>query len=367
MKDLKDADKKGKWWLVGAAWTGQTDQGDAQGLTKLLPMNARASAIQSAASKAISSSASAEVDEQQEKLLSLARAQGMNTDARRIVFVTLLTAEDYKQAAESVLMLKLNDVQRREVIRVLVHCVGSESVYNPYYTLIGQEICRNDHGMRITLQYCLWDFLREIGQKEVGGEKFAAALFDDGDEEGKKVDPRRVANLARAYAWWFTHDCLSLQALKTVDFTMIQPRPAQFVGLLLIHIILSIQAHKSPSKTLHLPTVTADLKEDKIVKFLQGNLLGGSVDLSRGLLFFLNTKLDGRAQRHLILGEEKERGLRKKMAGLLERVKEGLGVMVRTVQVIVQQHDGVGAGQDDAEGGMDLDQDSDEDDGEDDY
>ncbi|SNX87662.1 related to SGD1 - essential nuclear protein, required for biogenesis of the small ribosomal subunit [Melanopsichium pennsylvanicum] len=346
LKDLKDADKKGKWWLVGAAWTGQTDQGDAQGLTKLLPMNARASTIQSSANS-LSSPAVVKIeeDETQQRLLELARAQGMNTDARRTVFVTLLTAEDYKQAAENVLMLKLNDVQRREVIRVLVHCVGSESIYNPYYTLIGQEICRNDHGMRITLQYCLWDFLREIGQKEVGGEKFAAALFDGRDEEEgggrKQVDPRRIANMARAYAWWLTHDCLSLQALKTIDFTLLNARPAHFLGLLLIHLIHSIQA-KSPAKTLHLATVTQELKQDKIVKFLQSNLLGGSVDLSRGFLFFLNVKLDTIAQKNLILGEEKDKASRKKMQPLLDTIKQGLRLITATVQGIVQQSDGVG-------------------------
>ncbi|CDW97793.1 hypothetical protein, partial [Sporisorium scitamineum] len=325
LKDLQDADKKGKWWLVGAAWTGQTNQSDAQGLTKLLPMNARASAIQSATAP------QTEQDEQQAKLLELAREQGMNTDARRIVFVTLLTAEDYRQAAENVLLLKLNDVQRREVIRVLVHCVGSENVYNPYYTLIGQEICRNDYGMRITLQYCLWDFLREIGQKQVGGEKFAAALFDDDDEE-KRVDPRRVANLARAYAWWITHDCLSLQSLKTVDFAALNPRPAEFLGLLLVHLILSIQSYKSPAKTLHLPTVTAPLKQDKLTKLIQSNLVGGSIDLTRGLLFFINTKLGPRAQKELILGAEGKgkKELKNSMRPLLETVKEGLGVVLRT-------------------------------------
>ncbi|KAN0062706.1 suppressor of glycerol defect [Thecaphora frezii] len=46
LKDLKDTNKKGKCWLVGSVWKGQTDQADAQGLTKLLPMNASAKSIQ---------------------------------------------------------------------------------------------------------------------------------------------------------------------------------------------------------------------------------------------------------------------------------------------------------------------------------
>ncbi|SPO30267.1 related to SGD1 - essential nuclear protein, required for biogenesis of the small ribosomal subunit [Ustilago trichophora] len=367
LKDLRDADKKGKWWLVGAAWTGQTDQKDAQGLTKLLPMNARSDVIQSSSTTFEGREEVVEEDRQQKELLELAKLQGMNTDARRTVFITLLTAEDFKQAAENVLMLKLNDVQRREIVRVLVHCVGSEAVYNPYYTLIGQEICRNDHGMRITLQYCLWDFLREIGQKEVGGEKFAAALFTGGDEQGeagKKVDARRIGNMARAYAWWITHDCLSLQALKTVDFTLLNPRPSQFLGLLLIHLILSIQS-KSASKTLHLPTITKPIQQEKVVKFLQSNLLGGSVDLCRGLLFFLSTKLDTRAQKNLVLGEEKDKSVKNVMQPLLETVKQGLGLVLKTVQGIVQQHDGVGQGVED--GDLESDLEDDHDDVEDDY
>ncbi|ETS60580.1 hypothetical protein PaG_05432 [Moesziomyces aphidis] len=329
LKDLRDADKKGKWWLVGAAWTGQTDQTDAQGLTKLLPMSARSDFIQS-------SSTQATIDSEQSELLDLARVQGMNTDARRTVFVTLLTADDYKNAAEQVLMLKLNEVQRREIVRVLVHCVGSEGVYNPYYTLVAQEVCRNDHGMRITLQYCLWDFLRDIGQSEVGGEKFAAAGFAN---EDKEVDPRRIANLARAYAWWITHDCLSLQALKTVDFTQVQPRPAQFLGNLVIHMVLSIQS-KSPAKTLHLPTVTRPVQQERLVKLLQANLLGGSADLARGLLLFLSTNLDARKQRHLILGHDK--AAKTQLKPLLDTVNHAVRLITQTVQAIVQQQDTAG-------------------------
>ncbi|KAJ9475294.1 Suppressor of glycerol defect protein 1 [Pseudozyma hubeiensis] len=357
LKDLQDADKKGKWWLVGAAWTGQSDQTDAQGLTKLLPMNATASSLQSS-----SSAQTPPEDPHHTELLSLARAQGMNTDTRRLVFITLLTSADFRQAAENLLLLKLNDTQRREIIRVLIHCLGSESTYNPYYTLIGQEICRNHHGMRITLQYCLWDFLREIGQKQVGGEKFSAALFESEDQGGsREVDPRRIGNMARAYAWWIARECLSLQSLKTIDFTALHPTPAQFLGLLLIHLVLSVQS-KSAAKTLHLPTVTAPLKHEKLTKLVQANLIGGSPDLSKGLLLFLNTKLDERSQRKLVLGEEK--GLREKMRPLLEVVKEGVEVVRRTVQVIVQQQDGVADG---GEDGVGMDSEDDEEEESDDY
>ncbi|PWY96998.1 LOW QUALITY PROTEIN: hypothetical protein BCV70DRAFT_203243, partial [Testicularia cyperi] len=293
---------KGKWWLVGAAWTGQTDQSDAQGLTK-------ASAIQSSSlslSKAGEGAGSEETQMQQAKLLELARAQGMNTDARRSVFITLVSAEDYKQA---LLMLKLNDVQRREVIRVLIHCLGSESVYNPFYTLIGQELCIHDHSMRITLQYYL-------GQHEVAGAKFAqkfssssaAASADSQSEHKENVDPRRIANLARAYSWWISRGALSLQALKVVDFSAVRPTPAKFLGLLMIHLSSSPSPSSSssssssslsslkgsPAKTLHLPTLTRQpLQTSKLHHLISTNLVASqNQDLPKGLLFFLNTNLD---------------------------------------------------------------------------
>ena len=42
-----------------------------------------------------------------------------------MVFSTLMSSLDYMDAAHNLMQLKLNDVQRREVIRVLVHCLSN--------------------------------------------------------------------------------------------------------------------------------------------------------------------------------------------------------------------------------------------------
>lgn len=338
LKDLQDAEKKGKWWLVGAAWTGQTDQTDAHGLTKLTPMNAQ---------KVTAHPAPDDGDAQQQKLLTLARSQGMNTDARRAVFITLMTSEDYKQATETLLQLKLNEVQRRETIRVLVHCCGSEAVFNPYYTLIGQELCKHNHGMRVTLQYCLWDFLRELGAKEVGGEKFSASLLDvvddanDGDD-GPSVDPRRISNLARCFGWWLTHDCLSLQSLKVVDFTALRSRPVHFLGLTLVFAMLSIQCSGSsgsggsPARVLSLHALTqSPLRTDKIAQFAHAGLTGGNPDLPRGLLLFLNTHLTPKYQRKLIFGHDKTAAAKNEAKDILVIIRDAIAAFTNTTQSIV--------------------------------
>ena len=41
--------------------------------------------------------------------------------------------------------------------------------YNPYYALVEQHVITTSHSHRITLQFCLWDFLRDMGEANIGG------------------------------------------------------------------------------------------------------------------------------------------------------------------------------------------------------
>lgn len=73
LSDLLSASTKGKWWLVGAAWSGnplvdaQTDPNIAE-QKKLREVEANG----------------------EDELMKLARKQGMNTDVRRRVFVVIM-------------------------------------------------------------------------------------------------------------------------------------------------------------------------------------------------------------------------------------------------------------------------------------
>lgn len=72
--DLRTAETKGKWWLVGAAWGGDP----------LVDQQRDASAKQN------------EVDAEDISnvaLVKLARKQGMNTDIRRSIFVVLMSSD----------------------------------------------------------------------------------------------------------------------------------------------------------------------------------------------------------------------------------------------------------------------------------
>lgn len=125
-------------------------------------------------------------------------------------------------------------MQQREIIRVILHCCGNvvllslivflmaylhllkEKSYNPYYTLVCQQLCRSSHSYKITLQFCLWDFLRDMGEVSVGGAQVIKNLQDDGGDGfgSNNVSDTRMQNVAKAYAWWIAKDCVSLTILK---------------------------------------------------------------------------------------------------------------------------------------------------------
>lgn len=73
LDDLHSAESRGKWWLVGAAWSGD-------------PLVERQES-----SKRTSNTRDEDVVEN--ALLKLAKKQGMNTDIRRGIFVVLMSSD----------------------------------------------------------------------------------------------------------------------------------------------------------------------------------------------------------------------------------------------------------------------------------
>lgn len=124
LDDLHSAENKGKWWLVGAAWSGN-------------PLVDRQEEVREIQKTDVENT-----------LVKLARKQGMNTDIRRSIFVVLMSSEvgmtrltlepcthtrpqDYVDACERLSQLKLSEVQQREIIRVILHCCGNVRVSFP--------------------------------------------------------------------------------------------------------------------------------------------------------------------------------------------------------------------------------------------
>ena len=95
------------------------------------------------------------------RLVQLAKQERMNTSARRSIFVSIMSADDYRDAHARLLRLRLNKPGHLDIPKVLVHCAMSEENYNHYYSLLAQQLCM-DKTLKGIFQYTLWDkVLRE--------------------------------------------------------------------------------------------------------------------------------------------------------------------------------------------------------------
>ena len=76
-----------------------------------------------------------------DNLLALAKKAKMNTETRRNIFCSLMSAEDDVEAFEKLVKLGLKGSQEREIIHVIVVCVMMEATYNPYYATVIERFC----------------------------------------------------------------------------------------------------------------------------------------------------------------------------------------------------------------------------------
>lgn len=99
-----------------------------------------------------------------------------------------------------------------------------EESYNPFYSLVMQRLLMQKasiaHSFSITLQFALWDFFREMGESEVGGQE--RVTNNSNDNSDHIVDSRRAQNIARSYGWWLGKGNLSLTILKVVASLVIR-------------------------------------------------------------------------------------------------------------------------------------------------
>ncbi|KAF8424137.1 hypothetical protein EV426DRAFT_707889 [Tirmania nivea] len=221
LEDIRSVKTKGKWWLVGAAWRDN--------------MAGQSTLIQETEIPVAQKSQEVDVSLDSIDYFQLAREQGMNTDVRRAIFATIMSSENYRDACEHLLRLRLKKVQQREIPRVVLHCCGAERNYNHYYTLIARHLC-SQHPLKMALQYSLWGIFRQFGEDDGSGE-----LLEDGDEEGE-IPITRLVNLAKLYGNLVGEGVLSLHILKVLNMAYLQKRTKMFLEAFFITLILKTQS-----------------------------------------------------------------------------------------------------------------------------
>ncbi|KAL8717122.1 MAG: hypothetical protein Q9225_005604 [Loekoesia sp. 1 TL-2023] len=253
LRDIRESDKRGKWWLVGASY-------------KDLDENARDEAAQLESKGLQDHDESTVVQDDAGDLLRVAREQRMNTDIRRSIFVAIMSSTDYNDAFQRLMKLRLKRSQELEIPKVIVHCARAEESYNPYYTLLARRVC-SDRKLKMAFQFSLWGLFRRMGEG-VGKDQ------DEPDEEDEMLDMRSIVNLAKMFGTLIAEGGLSLNVLKILNLTYLQPKTRTFIELIVITIILHSQKGSTTSRD-----------EENVTRiFMQAN---DKPEMAKGLRYFL--------------------------------------------------------------------------------
>jgi nucleolar MIF4G domain-containing protein 1 len=196
LKDIQQAGKGGKWWLVGASWKAESSENKKDDLYDG-PQNATENHDNNIVG-----------DQSEGNDLQLAKQLGMNTAIRQSIFMTIMDASDYKDANLRLRRLNLNKAQQFEIPRVVVLLTSKEETYNPYYRLIAEKMC-SEHRFRMAFQFNLWNTFRRLGEKDHLSEESMEFDLDEGESS-----LREIVNLAKMYGELVASLSLPITILK---------------------------------------------------------------------------------------------------------------------------------------------------------
>jgi nucleolar MIF4G domain-containing protein 1 len=217
-EDIKNSEKQGKWWLVGASWRGSTTNRELSDETLNSPLILDDNMNN---------------ESQEADLLALACQYRMNTSVRRSIFVSVMSATDFQDAHLRLLKLRLKRSQEPEIAKVLMRCAGAEATYNRYYTLIASKLC-SDKKMKMAFQFSLWDFFKRMGEEE--------REESDDEDEADNVELTEIVNLAKMFAALVVDGALNITLLKVLNLAILKEQSKMFAELLLVEVIL--QTHE---------------------------------------------------------------------------------------------------------------------------
>lgn len=144
LKDLLDVENRGRWWLVGSAWSGTSaDLNEA-------PKNHQ---------KHVTSES---LDYIPTLLVKLAKQQRMNTALKRKIFFTLMQSNNADDACERLQKLSLKGNDCHEIIRVVFNCCLQEKIFNPFYLTVIQKLSEIHRSYKMSCMYSIWDKIRSL-------------------------------------------------------------------------------------------------------------------------------------------------------------------------------------------------------------
>ncbi|KAI3319917.1 hypothetical protein HD806DRAFT_508344 [Xylariaceae sp. AK1471] len=263
LKDIRDSETQGKWWLVGASWLG--NQGGQEKDTTDKNQDDDDDDEDDLVDEAITQ---ANDDLGIPDLWQLAREQGFNTEVRQRIFVALHAATDCDNADLLVQKLRLNKHQRKEVAEVIVRSGERQNVYNHYYAILADRFSR-DKEMRFQFRRCLTIRFKKMGEDVDTGD---GDDLDDMDETGDE-GVRWLYNTAKFYAFLVIWRTLKLvDVFKYRNLAALQEKAHVFTEVLLL-------------------TIIQESEEDKLTEIFGG--LDVDLDVGRGVQFVLKRHVRG--------------------------------------------------------------------------
>jgi nucleolar MIF4G domain-containing protein 1 len=275
LDDIESIEERGKWWLVGSAWKGNEVANKES--------NNKIDNIENVNDNLLDDedqlSSSLDVN-----WMELAIQCRMNTDIRRAIFISIMSAEDFMDAFIKLEKLNLKKSQKAEIPNILMHCATMEASSNPYYSYLAKKLC-DDHSMRRSFQLNLWDFV-----KELDGDDSSTTILTDANEDERLW---KILNMGRFFGFLIGEGSLSLNVLRIINFLTASSDVKIFLEIMLIT-ILDVIGKKSE---VNIFGSGKDKKKNKDVTYT-GKLMAERVNkcdeqplLMKGLQYFLNNKI----------------------------------------------------------------------------
>lgn len=162
-----------------------------------------------------------------------------------------------------------------------------EKTYNPYYALVGLRLCEQSHSYRITAQFSLWDFLRELGEDDVGGSELLKSQSRDANLAEQTIPKERIRNTAKLYAWWIAHGASNLLILKPLNFLQLKKQTRSFLDTLLYEVFVASQVKTPIISPAQLSAVWRQKPRDREALEKVALQVLKHAQLTKGLLLYL--------------------------------------------------------------------------------
>jgi len=134
-------------------------------------------------------------NEQKDYLEKLAAEQKFVTSIRKKIFMIIMNAEDYLDALQNLLKLKLNRKESKDIAIVITECCAQEQTFNKFYVFLIEKLSQIKKELKFSFQYALWDQFKLL-------ENFGL---------------RKICNIAKLTAYLIRKAVIGLGSLKGIE------------------------------------------------------------------------------------------------------------------------------------------------------